>query len=298
MNQTILNHYLQFSVYTDPGLYKKYLRIKLPDDIKQIGLLIRKQIIHRVTLKNGNTGSNSDRRYGDMNKVPWWQQPEDDILPTASSILTELFRQDKRGFVLDRKEENRLILTCRFISLLMASVLKSKGIPCRVRSGFAPYFKVEGYGKKSVDHWINQYWNKKQNRWTTIDVDGSLEGYFQFNSYDMPANVFDFSADSWINVRKGKISANHFWNSGGYDGLVVIAWELFYDFHCLMNNEIIYLHGPKMVKLNSFNKLSKSELKEIDDLAYLMQNPDKNFFKLKHIWETKKEFRLLKGALL
>ncbi|PIQ72550.1 hypothetical protein COY13_01915 [Candidatus Roizmanbacteria bacterium CG_4_10_14_0_2_um_filter_36_35] len=298
MNQDTLNHYLQFSVFTNPGNYKKYLKTKLPDDIKQIGLLVRKQIIHRVTLKNGNIGSNSDLRYGDMTKVPWYRQPEDDILTTASSMLAELFRRDERGFALDRKEKDRLILTCRFVSILMASILKSKGIPCRVRSGFTPYFNVEEFGNKSVDHWINQYWDREQNRWITIDVDGSLESYLKFNPYNMPDGVFDFAADAWLNIRQNKVEGKHFWNAGGYDGLIVTAWELFYDFHCLMNNEIVYLHGPAMVKLNNFDKLTKKELSLIDNLANLMTNPDKNFYRLRKIWETNKEFRLLKGALL
>src|SRR3990167_4437678 len=118
MNKKILDHYLQFGQYTDPGLYKEILRKNLPDDIKEIGLLVRKQIIHRSTLKNGNTGSNKDLRYGDMNKVPWFRQAEDDIFPTASGVLSELFRRDLRGFVLDRAVENKLILTCRFTAIL------------------------------------------------------------------------------------------------------------------------------------------------------------------------------------
>lgn len=298
MDNKILNHYLQFGIYTNPGCYKGYLKTKLPDDIREIGLLVRKQLIHRVILRSGNKDSNSDLRYGNMTKVPWHRQPEDDVLTTASAMLAELFRRDERGFVMNRSEENRLVVTCRFVSILMASILKSKGIPARVRSGFAPYFKVEGFGDKSVDHWINQYWDKKQNRWITIDVDGSLEDYLKFDPYDMPEGVFDFSADAWLNVRAGKVDGKHFRNIGGFDGLVVIAWELFYDFHSLMNSEIIYLHAPEMVKLANFEKLTEEELSEIDGLAHLMQKPDDNFDKLQEIWETKEKFRLLKGALL
>lgn len=295
MKKRVLNHYLEFSSFTNPGCYEKQLKKNLPNNIRKMGLLIRKQIIHRVTLKNGNTGSNADIKYGDMKKVPWYRQAEDDYFPTAAAILAELYRRNKRGFVKNRKEKDRLILTCRFVSILMASILKSKGIPARVRSGFAPYFK--GFGNKSVDHWINQYWDKKQKRWITIDVDGSLEDYLDFNPYNMPRDVFDFSADAWLAVRKGKADENYFWNAGGFEGLNVIAWELFYDFYCLMNNEIIYLHLPKYIWGN-FDKLSEKELKEIDELAHLMKKPDKNFEELRKIWQTKKKFRILKGALL
>lgn len=294
MNRKILDHYLQFSQYTDPGMYKDLLK-KLPDKIEEVGLLVRKQIIHRNTLKNGNTGSNKDMRYGDMTKVPWYRQCEDDIFTTVAAILAELYRRDNRGLVLGRATENKLVITCRHISILVASILKFKGIPCRARSGFSSYFNL--FGGKSTDHWINQYWNEKENRWVAIDIDGSLEDYVKFNLYDLPENTFDFSADAWLKVRKGDIAENHFENADGHKGLEVIAWELFYDFHCLMNNEIIYLHRPQYI-LEQFDKLLEKELKEIDNLALLMQKPDDNFEKLTEIWNMNKKFRIMKGASL
>lgn len=299
MNNKILNHYLHFSQYTNPGLYKDVLQKSLPNNVEEIGLLVRKQIIHRMTLKNGNTGSNADLRYGDTTKVPWYRQPEDDVFVTVSAMLSELFKRDPRGLVLDRSAENKLVLTCRSISILMASLLKIKSIPARVRSGFVPYFRVEGLpGGKSDDHWINQYWNKKESKWVTIDVDGSIEGYLPFNPYDIPVGTFDFSPDVWLAVRGGKIDGQHFWNAGGNGGLIVVAWELFYDFHCLMNDEIIYQHTPEMTHFSKFDTLSEEQLGEIDNLAKLMQKPDDNFDQLNNIWETKKEFRLVKGGLI
>ena len=299
MDKKILNHYLQFSQYTDPGLYGDVLKISLPNDVREIGLLVRKQLIHRMVLKNGNTGSNADLRYGDTTRVPWTRQPEDDIFVTAPAMLAELFRRDPRGLVPDRAAENKLVLTCRFTAILMASLLKLKGIPARVRSGFAPYFVVDGLpAGKSDDHWINQYWNEKESRWITIDVDGSIEDYLKFNPYDMPEGTFDFSADAWLAVRSGKIDGDHFWNGGGNGGLMAISWELFYDFHCLMNDELIYHHAPEITNFGKFDKLSEEQLIEIDDLARLMQKPDDNFDQLKSLWETKKEFRLVKGGLI
>lgn len=295
MDKKILDHYLKFGSYTNPGLYQKIFKNDLPDDIRKIGLLVRNQLVHRQTLRNGNTGSNADLRYGDMTKMPWYRQCEDDIFPTASAMLAELYRRDQRGFVLDREEKDRLVVTCRFVAILTASILKAKGIPCRARSGFAPYFKDTN--GKSTDHWINQYFDKRQNRWVTIDVDGSLEDYLKFDPYDIPPGVFDFSAESWLAVRQGKLPPEYFHDTVGLEGLVTIGWELFHDFHSLMNNEIIYQQGPAY-GWNRMNELTKKELEEIDDLAKLMINPDKNFNELVKVWETKKKFRLLKGSLL
>lgn len=299
MNKKILDHYLQFSQYTDPGIYKETISKMLPDSVQEIGLLVRKQLVHKMTLKNGNTGSNEDLRYGDMKDIPWTRQPEDDIFVTAAAMLAELLRRDPRGLTLDRSAGNKLILTCRFTAILTASLLKIKKIPARVRSGFAPYFAVEGLpGGKSDDHWINQYWSEKESRWITIDVDGSIEGYLKFDPYDIPDGTFDFAPDAWLAVRNGDIDVQHFWNAGGTGGLHAISWELFYDFHCLMNDELIYRHTPEITHREKFDALSEKQLEEIDNLALLMKRPDDNFDELKHLWETKKEFRLVKGGLI
>lgn len=289
----ILQYYLEFSSFTNPGCYRDNLIKDLPDDVRKIGFLVRSQILHRVEVGMSITGEGNVK--DNKNGLPWYRQPEDDNFPTAVAMLAEFYRRDCRGFINNRLVKNKLVLTCRFVAVLMASILKSKGIPARVRSGFAPYFSQ--FGEKSVDHWINQYWNKRQKRWITIDVDGSLSS-LKFDTYDIPDGVFDYSADTWVAARKGKTDANHFWNAGGYEGLVVIAWELFYDFHCLMNNEIIYAHHPSFVTFRNFPQLEEEELKEIDQLAHLMQKPDDDYDELMKIWETNKKFRLLKGGLL
>jgi hypothetical protein len=299
IDNRILDHYRQTSQFTDAGLYANRVR-KLPDDIRELGLLVRKQFIHRTTLAAGNTGTNEDLKYGDMTKVPFYRQAEDDYFVTAVAMLAELYRRDPKGLTLERKTEDKLVLTCRFTSVLMASILKAKGIPCRVRSGYAPYFGVES--GKSVDHWINEYWSKQENRWIIIDVDGSLHKT-GIDMYDMPKDAFDYPADAWLKIREGKVDADHFWNAAPAIGLKVVGWALFYDLHCLMNNEIIYVHTPAYLggKWNRFmkgDKLTEKDKEELDQLAKTMLEPDKNFDKLLEIWNTEKRYRVLKGGLL
>lgn len=297
MNQKILKHFRQYGMFTYPGLYESYIKEQLPDEIEKIGLLVRKSLIHRTTLRDGNTKTNTDLRFGDMTRVPWWRQPEDDNLLTATAMLAELFRRDKRGLTLVRKPEDKLVLTCRYTAVLMASILKSKGIPCRVRSGHANYFTAAG--KMSYDHWINQYWDKKQRRWITIDVDGSLsiakEG---IDPYDIKDGEFDFPAEVWLAIRSGKENQKRFWNAGGVVGMITVLWALFYDFYSIMNNEIHYMHGPVFSHPKRFKRMTEKELKKIDRLARLMLDPDQNFEKLYHLYETDRELRLLVGGLL
>lgn len=292
MNTKILDHYLKFGTFTNPGCYKKYLQT-LPNDIKELGNLISNQIIHRVTLKEGNTNANRDLRYGDMEKFPWYRlRCEDDVLPTAVSMIAELLRLDDRGFKKDRKVENKIVVTCRFVAILMASILKSKSIPCRVRSGFAPYFF-----KGSWDHWINQYWDKNQNKWITFDADGFFDSTIGFDQYDIPSKKFDWAASTWLKVRRGELDESTFINAGGFKGLMPILWAVIYDFHSLMNNEILYNQMPCYIAYK-FDKLTRNDFEEIDKLAELMLKPDDNFDKLVKIWDTEKKFRILNSPLV
>lgn len=43
--------------------------------------------------------------------------------------------------------------------------------------------------------------------------------------------------------------------------------------------------------------LSDEELKELDELAELMLNPNENFDKLLEIWNINTKFRIMQGAL-
>ena len=201
MNNNLLNHYRKTSRFTYAGPYKEYFN-KLPDDISELGNLVCSQIIHRITLKEGNSNANADLRYGDMNKYPWHRMRcEDDVFLTATSMVAELFRMDPRGFISDRAVENKLVMCCRYVSVLMASILKAKGYAARCRSGYAPYI-AEGI---SMDHWITQYYDESKNRWVTIDADGFFkEGELLFDQYDIPEHQFDWAAQTWLDIRQGK----------------------------------------------------------------------------------------------
>lgn len=161
MNEKLKEHYLQISAYTYTGPYRGCFR-KLPDAIDELSRLVCGQVIHRVTLREGNTNANADLRYGDMERFPWYRMRcEDDVFLTAVAMTGELFRLDERGFVADRAVENKLVVSCRYVAVLMTSILKAKGIPARCRAGFAPYFKKG----ESRDHWITQYYDEKKRNW-------------------------------------------------------------------------------------------------------------------------------------
>ncbi len=62
---------------------------------------------------------------------------------------------------------------------------------------------------------------------------------------------------------------------------------LFMDFHALMNNEIFYSYQPAYLR-NCSGMLDETELREIDELAGLLQNPDEK------IWKKSKRSGMIK----
>ncbi|QTL98613.1 hypothetical protein GM661_11885 [Iocasia frigidifontis] len=292
MKEKILNYYLQFSTYTNPGCYVDFLK-SLTDDISELGNLITHQVIHRVTLKNGNTSANSDKKYGDMDRYPWHRlRCDDDVLLTSLAMVGELLRLDERGFKKDRAVEDKIVVTCRYVSVLMTSILKSKGVPTRCRSGFAPYLLPD----ISADHWINQYWSIKENRWINIDADGFFDD-LDFSQFDIPDDEFDWAAKTWLDIRTGRKDSNKIVYAAGQHGLEAAIRAIFYDFHSLMNNEISYNFQPSYIS-GRFEQLTEKEFKEIDKLAKLMLEPDKNFEKLINVWNNEKKFRVLNSPLI
>ena len=79
-------------------------------------------------------------------------------------------------------------------------------------------------------------------------------------------------------------------------GLPAAIRALFYDFHSLMNDEIIFDFVPRYILEKNFN-LTEYELKELDELANLMIEPDNNFNKLYEIWNNNLKFRIMSGGL-
>ena len=95
--EKILDFYKQTSPYTDLGLYKEFA-INLPNEVKELAKLQRMQIIHPTIIWNNL----QDGWWDDLNKVPKTSIIyEDDIFPTACSMLAELLRRDKNGNILD-----------------------------------------------------------------------------------------------------------------------------------------------------------------------------------------------------
>ena len=295
MEKKIFNFYKQTSLYTDLGLYKDFCK-SLTDNINELCILQRKQIIHPNAFEDIDIRKKFDNVYGDMTQVPITRlNYEDDLFPTAISMISELLRKDS-NYSIERKAKNKIHVTCRGQAILLASILKAKGYSARVRSGFAPYIKYDGV---AYDHWITEYYDESKNRWVLVDADEHcFKHENKTNLNDIDRNEFIFGAEAYLGMRNNKYKTEEIYYASDPAtlGLKASIRGLFYDFHCLMNDEIIFLHLPKYVQDKNLI-LSEDEYKELDNLATLLLNPDDNFDKLLEIWNNESKFRIMSGAL-
>lgn len=295
MRKDILEFYKQTSLYTDLGLYKDFAK-NLTDNINELCILQRMQIIHPFAYSNPDIRKETKCFWGDMTKVPITRLDyEDDLFPTALSMLSELLRRDN-NYCNQRKAENKIHITCRGQAILLAATLKAKGYSARVRSGFSPYIKYDGV---NYDHWITEYYDETENRWVLVDADEHCPDHkMGFDLNDIPRDKFLFGAEAYLGMRNKKYKDEEIYYSSDPAtlGLKASIKCLFYDFNSLMNNEIIFLHLPKYIQDKKF-ELSNEEYVELDKLAELLLDPDKNFNELKYIWENNLKFRIMSGAL-
>lgn len=294
-NKEILEFYKETSQFTDLGYYKDFAK-NLPNDIEELCILQRMQIIHPVAYNDKDIRKKNNCFWGDMTKVPITRLDyEEDYFPTAQSMIAELLRKNP-DYNIKREAKDKINITCRGQAILLASILKAKGIPARARSGFAPYIKYDGI---SYDHWITEYYDESENIWKLVDADEHCPDHeMGLDLNNIPYDRFIFGANAYLGLREKSIQEDSILYSSDPVtlGMKAALRALFYDFHALMNNEIIFLHIPKYIREKDFN-LSEEEYRELDYLAKLMLNPNKNFNELKEIWKNIPKYRIMSGAL-
>lgn len=65
---TIQEFYKCYSEFTYPGRYEDDLQ-KLPDDVRELGKIIRQNFIHRTSIEVPEGRQNPDKRFGDLSQV-------------------------------------------------------------------------------------------------------------------------------------------------------------------------------------------------------------------------------------
>ncbi len=289
MNEKIYQRYLKTSVYTYVGMYKEFI-LSLPNDIPSIGMMVCDQITHPSMYFTEPSSYLEDTYFGKFTSYPKYRfKNEDELYITAVSMIAGILRLDETGFTKGRNVSKRITVSCRQASVLFSAILKAKGIPCRSRAGFMDFGDT---GDSYMEHWVNEYWDFDKNRWILVDVDGyyEYEQRFGYSQFDLPRRKFVTASEAWLGLRKNTLNKKlDLFSPTPLEG---VCEYLFMDFHALMNNEIFYSYQPLYLR-NGIQALNENELCELDHLAELLNEPDKNIEQLEHLWATNEKLSIL-----
>ena len=305
MDANLIKFYKQTSEFTDVSrFYDDVINLwenKCKKSLKKLCLYLMNVTLHRVILQLSLKGNNL-KEYGDFSYVDYTTpMSEDDILLTANAMLGEIFRRDPKGFYIGRPANTRINVTCRYVSILVSAILKTNGMSCRSRVGWARYL-----GNNIQNHWINEYYSETEQRWIMFDLDDLYDAEFTnlvtykenkiaYEYLDIKENQFYTAANAWLEYRKNSNFINNFCVLSTTIDEKILVQNLFLDLYALMNMEYHYYTMPIAFDKAKF---SKNDLIEIDNLANLMLDPNSNFKKLQQIYLNTPKYRMLTSPLV
>ncbi|MBV9280504.1 MAG: transglutaminase [Chloroflexi bacterium] len=137
--------------------------------------------------------------------LPAERLAENQLRP-AAGIVQALLALDPAPLSVPRASpEKRVVGTCRHFAVLSCALLRYRGIPARVRCGFATYFQPD----QGLDHWITEYWDGDQARWVRIDSE-ILAMPVLSHPEDLRPGEFLSGGEAWSAFRRGEIDASRF----------------------------------------------------------------------------------------
>ena len=272
-DNSVLDFYRQYSSFTDPGEYE-YLYKNLPDSLPELCQLIRSQFIHPYA---------ELPRYRD--KIPEERWNESFRYTTVQSILEGLVTYNSSGLTKDRKPEDRLILGCRENAIMLASILKYRGIPARVRTGHVTYLRP----KFHMSHTICEVWNEHKNRWMLVDPSTVM--------IDFSREQFDFSNELWLKLQNKEIDPDQYGFPGRYSGFVSIVGKVCPDLASILGTEYPVHHYAPILDyaFENNDQLTDEHIETLNRISELMKSIDaENFSKLQDIYNSTPQIQITK----
>jgi hypothetical protein len=155
-------------------------------------------------------------------------------LPVADR-LADVLEDDPRPLHVPRLPRRRSASTCRDFSLMACSFLRSKGVPSRIRCGFASYF-----GDCWEDHWVCEFWDGAAQMWRLSDpqIDEVMRAALriEFDSANIPRTSFLTAGEAWLDCRAGRSDPRRF-GHGEATGFWFLEVNVVRDHYALNDRE-------------------------------------------------------------
>jgi hypothetical protein len=235
---------------SDPAAYA-HLVAGLPSDISGLNSVIQGLLVHSGWLTE--YGLDETQLHADSRKT----------LPVADR-LADILTKDARPLQTPRPPGKRAIGTCRDFALMLCSLLRCKGIPSRVRCGFANYF-----GSGWEDHWVCEYWDGSAGMWRLSDaqIDQILRRRLciAFDPSDVPRQSFISAGQAWLECRAGTADPDRF-GHGEVTGLWFVSVNVVRD-HYVLNGRETSAWDSWRAASPSARVVSRRDAALLDDVA-------------------------------
>jgi hypothetical protein len=273
---TDLTYFARYGTMTHPGPYAdRYAN--LPSDMPSLVQVIQGLMVHVFW----------GERYG-LNLSE--ERKAEVQLRRMEFRLERTLELNPAPLTSPRRNEQKIVGNCRDFSLILASMLQSKGIPARPRCGFGAYFMPDHY----EDHWVCEYWNEAEQRWVLVDaqLDDLQQNVLKttFNTLDVPRDQFIVGGAAWKLCRSRQADPDQF---GIFDmrGMDFVKGDFIRDVAALNKVELLPWDCWGMI-LTEFVTLPPEDLSMLDRLADLTCTDVPEFDLVRQLFESDSRLRV------
>jgi hypothetical protein len=223
-----IQFYAEQGPMSDPGNHASWFS-DLPDEVPALCKVVQGLLIHEGWARAYDVSMPQNRNL-------------ESNIRMVSKKMDRILELNNRPLIEPRPAEQRLFSICRDFALLLTTMLRQKGVPARVRYGFATYFfprNVLGYG----DHVITEYWNVQEQRWVLVDAqldELQCEAvHISFDPCDVPRDVYLTADVAWQRCRNQEANPKNFGFLPDYTGLWYVKGHLARDIAALNKIEML-----------------------------------------------------------
>lgn len=274
-----LAYYASQGIVTDPGPHAD-LFDGLPQDIEALVATLQGLLLH-VFWAEAQGVTLTEERQAEVG------------IRSVSDMLARIHELDDRPLTEPRELDQRLVANCRDYAVLFTSMLRHRGIPARVRAGFATYFAPGEH----MDHWVCEYWSDEHERWMMVDA--QLDALqiatlgITFDPLDMPEGLFLTGGDAWLVCRAGDADPERF-GIMEHRGMSFIRGNVGHDFWALNKVETMPWEGWG-VCWREEEGLTRSDLEFLDEVSRLTLEGNESFAAVRALHEGDARLRTPEG---
>jgi hypothetical protein len=213
----------------------------------------------------------------------------------ADRMFERLFTLKDAPLTAARLPKERLVGCCRDFTVLFLSMARRKGIPARMRVGFATYF-IPGW---KMDHVVAEVWDAAEGRWRLVDAEldpGHVDhgDGATIDPLDVPRDRFLTGPEAWLACRREEADPETFLVAPDLDIPETRGWP--YLMHNLVH-DLAALNGREMLLWEDWGILlhdapmMPDQLDLLDQMAAIMESPDGTPEQLRELYE-REEFRV------